>query len=171
MKTFKPTFALLALSFMLVTSMKCKKDNPAKEDLPLITQEGKRTFGCVVNGLILIPFSASSTPALSAERTSNVYSIVINSFKSNPGKQYLYLSFKKTTQNKMILNCITYYHEKYNGGVDFEICQPTNYELNVSRLDDVNLIFSGTFSVDIPATSNSPAFKITDGRFDVKFPY
>ncbi len=171
MKTLKPTLFLFALCAMLLTGMKCKKENLTKDDLPPVTQEGKKTFGCIVNGLILIPRTSSSSPPLTAEKGINSYSIKVSSNLSNPGKQRLYLSFKKNASNQIILDCITYYYEKYNGGTDYKICQPFNYELNVNRLDYVNLIFSGTFSVDVPATSNSPAFKITDGRFDVKFPY
>ncbi|MBD3748438.1 MAG: hypothetical protein IE931_02980 [Sphingobacteriales bacterium] len=46
---------LLAFSFLLFSGMKCKKDQTGIDALPPATQEGKETFGCLVNGEAFTP--------------------------------------------------------------------------------------------------------------------
>src|SRR6476620_10145724 len=46
---------LLAFSFLLFSGMKCKKDTTGIDALPPATQEGKETFGCLVNGEVFTP--------------------------------------------------------------------------------------------------------------------
>ena len=57
----------LSLGFMLFASMKCKKDETGISSLPPATQEGKGTFGCLVNGASFTPKGSSfGGPVLSS---------------------------------------------------------------------------------------------------------
>jgi hypothetical protein len=49
MKTLLKTTLLLAFSFLLISGS-CKKEKTGTDGLPAATQEGKNTFGCLVNG-------------------------------------------------------------------------------------------------------------------------
>ncbi len=53
------SFLLLVLSFILTTGMQCKKEQNGLDALPLATQEGKGTFGCLVNGEAFTPKGSS----------------------------------------------------------------------------------------------------------------
>ncbi|WP_293297800.1 hypothetical protein [Pedobacter sp. UBA4863] len=50
-------FIFLAVIFALFTGMQCRKDGKlsGKEELPPITQDGRNTFGFLLNGEIWIP--------------------------------------------------------------------------------------------------------------------
>jgi hypothetical protein len=53
---------LLTLSFngfliiLLIANLHCKKSHPPPNILPAMTQEGKNTFGCMVNGEVWVPY-------------------------------------------------------------------------------------------------------------------
>jgi hypothetical protein len=53
MKTLLKTTLLLAFSFLLISGS-CKKEKTGTDALPPATQEGKNTFGCVINGKVFI---------------------------------------------------------------------------------------------------------------------
>jgi hypothetical protein len=40
--------------------------------------------------------------------------------------------------------------------------------VNITRIDDVNMIVSGTFRFDAGSIYNSDVLHVTEGRFDVK---
>lgn len=95
MKALKPTLLFFSLSFMLLTSMKCKKDNqdPNKEQLPAITQTGANTFGFLLNGEVYLPtksffhpdFDLSYDPAYNG----GALSIVANRLLGDNARSYL----------------------------------------------------------------------------------
>jgi len=40
--------------------------------------------------------------------------------------------------------------------------------VNITRIDDVNMIVSGTFQFDAGSIYNSDVLHVTEGRFDVR---
>ena len=55
LKHYQLCLLLLAFCFLLFSGMKCKKDEAGIDALPPATQEGKETFGCLVNGEAFTP--------------------------------------------------------------------------------------------------------------------
>jgi hypothetical protein len=53
------TTILFFMTFFLLAS--CSKDNPTSSQLPLETQTGANTFGCYINGKLLIPRDGTGT--------------------------------------------------------------------------------------------------------------
>lgn len=152
--------------FMLCTSLQCKKDKTGIDALPPITQEGKNTFGCLVNGINL---SSISPVSITRERNKVGCTIGIIDRTSKYGGRYLSLKLEKTISDQFTLSCV-YYKSKSND-CEYELCPPGSYSINILRFDDAEAILSGTFAVDIPASDGCPAVKITDGRFDIQFYY
>ena len=167
MKTKKHFFLALTLLSLSLTlfSLTCKKKlspNPI-ENLPPATQEGKNTFGCLVNGELLIPRGNGFNVILTAEKTNNNF--YISASDSYSVKRIIVLRIEADNITNSVLKCI----EIYQDASTSRYCQPVNLTLTLSKLDEVNKIISGKFSAILPANSDLPEFKVTDGRFDLKY--
>ncbi len=69
-RILKTTLLLIALTFLNCSS----SDDPISQDqLPPITQTGANTFGCVINGEVLIPKDATNYPPGPIPRGLKVY--------------------------------------------------------------------------------------------------
>lgn len=182
---------ILALLVAIITlsSSNCKKFI-FDETLPPITQEGKNTFGCMVDGKLYVPgetlfgnirplscnYYTDSTDmfktgslfiqgiAVNKEVSGNIFIQKMNLFR--PGK---YQIINDSCANPHQCDILGYY--KNNEGTDY-VGQGSTYlaitgELNILRLDTIKKIVSGTFSF----TARNQAGRIreiTNGRFDLK---
>jgi hypothetical protein len=168
-KTLKPFYLIALLLFVLTAGMKCKDKlrlNTPKEELPAITQEGRNTFGFLLNGEVWLPkgpllrrnldisFYDKGRIGIVAKRSiteKNVdqYISISSENIENIGEYPLFVYY-----NDHISNCN--FNERNIVGV-----------LKVTRIDLNNKIISGTFSfkVEIPGCSTINA---TEGRFDLK---
>jgi hypothetical protein len=61
MKTLVKTTLLLVCNLILISSS-CKKEKTGTDGLPAATQEGKNTFGCLVNGNVFVAKPYGSPP-------------------------------------------------------------------------------------------------------------
>jgi hypothetical protein len=172
---------LLALLFSFCD--KFKKKVKVKEELPIASQEGKNTFGCMVEGEVWLPknydplnsiFSSYKPITLSyynknltvrakqktkqyTERSINIYSKNI----TKAGLYKLYLDdFNKTTTAYVFtdLNLKT--------STVFPISDTANSNLIITKLDTVAKIISGSFSFDFILDNRT--VRVRDGVFDVK---
>ncbi|MGB3342889.1 MAG: hypothetical protein WBA61_03175 [Aequorivita sp.] len=192
MKTY-----LLILFFSTVTFLGCSKkdDNGFTPTLPPITQTGENTFGCYVDGKLLIPRDGTGT--------FNSYDYGMIFWGSPSGFSYNEIDVRdfKSGNGGWINIHIVDLHE--NGEGDF-IINESNCEdgiganpninirvrwldsvtqvykwycsienggtLEITRYDFENMIVSGTFNC-IVANSEDPndIIEITEGRFDIKW--
>jgi hypothetical protein len=168
------SFVLLALCFMLVTSMKCKKDNqePSKEQLPAITQTGANTFGVLLNGEVWLPKGGllDQKLDLSYDPTyaGGSFGIIANRYVSKENKMEVRIGL--TGVNKEA----SYYFNN-NGVIYRDTKSNCNYyedrivsgSLTITKLDLVNKFISGTFEFKLEK-NGCPTINATQGRFDLK---
>ena len=166
----------------LFTFSKCKKDVVTTDDngLPAATQEGKNTLGFLINGQAWKPQGFDGSANLSVDVDFGINNGVFN-----------IAAYKITStinQNFGIgigesLNLITPIQTLSIGngriaGARFSSkpCSIDFYDsivyrkgsLTIIKLDKINRIIAGTFNA-ILYKLGCDTFKITDGRFDMKF--
>ena len=157
----KTTVIYTAAFFILcLTGMKCKKTIlEPKQELPAETMEGKRTFGCLVNGNIWLfrdkfPYSGLTTGIqfeilnLSAIRGNDAILIGVR----NMNKTGDYSLTKEDNE-------FTFDNIKYTCAEGL---------ITITKYDKVNKIISGRFWFK-GKNENGETVNIENGRFDVKF--
>jgi hypothetical protein len=177
----------IILLFPLLISGSCKKTVDELSKLPTITQEGKKTFGCLVNGKAWTPENGNlilTTPPLRfyydntnggqfsirAERiisASNIdQSINMGVDSCTSAKTYTFksnpaypLRFAFNDYKNNSSSCITLFSSDNN-------VQTTGY-ITISRFDLSQGIISGTFEFTL-TKSGCETVKVTNGRFDAK---
>ncbi|WP_293297803.1 hypothetical protein [Pedobacter sp. UBA4863] len=181
MKTLKHySFMLLALCFLLITGMKCKKDNqnPNKEQLPAATQTGANTFGFLLNGEVWLPKGGLLDQKLDLSYDPNhkggTLNIVAKRYLSSD-TEYESIAFGSYNVNSLG----NYPTNKDNVIVLFRKttdCRYNGYEIDnnkqtgtlvVTKLDLANKIISGTFEFKLEK-NGCPTINATQGRFDLK---
>src|SRR5690606_32899510 len=135
--------------------------------LPPATQTGANTFGCLINGEVMIPNNSMYMSAIyqgggvqiSGETNKNGISqsiliTVLEPFTINQ-------TYSLTNKARFIK-----YSEENTCYYDFEHC----YEGNVkfTKIDQVNYIISGTFEFST-VNDECEVVHITDGRFDMRY--
>lgn len=186
---FKYRLGYFLLLFILIIS--CKKSAPSQA-LPPITESGQNTFGCNVNGKVWIPYwRCFDLVAGASELTYNIqpiYStsslpifISVNAGNSTDGQSGFIIqqNFSKSDHIYGPGNIIdsVIIHFEVGSGTTY-----TNYQINpgqntprffeISKLDTLNKIVSGTFAFTLYATVGTNTLDsvvITGGRFDLQF--
>lgn len=164
-----PFAVYLGLGFILLTGLKCKKEN--LNVLPLATMSGENTMGAYIDGKLFVSRrtdllsqdpGVTYTPAIpelgfGGRSTINPDGITFGfSIKENLniGK----LTFSSGGKNTGLLKL---------GGGDTNLFYPESGYLDFTRFDITAKIFSGTFDVFFKSESGS-TIHVTDGRFDLK---
>jgi len=175
----------LYLALLLLTQCsKCKKDDPAPlSQLPPATQEGKNTFGCLVNGEAFIPSGSvglNSNLVVSYEPSATLggnLNIQAFRYRGDNTKQTIQLSagpiFQARTyrldlgSNEGLVNYFD--RAKPNPCNDYFYADMSyrRGSLTLTRLDEQAGIIAGTFEVTI-AKPGCDTIRITEGRFDAK---
>lgn len=169
----------LLLLFAALSSLgiQCKKERTELEMLPPVTTYGAGTFGCLINGRAwpvyekgnqdydLYYHASTLDIAYSVHPGANglsLYeSIVISTNKVNkPGVYWI----KHENDNFF---GITYKDETFLSGSD--INKGHFLYLNISRLDSVNRIVSGTFSFSLYNYWGTKRIRVEEGRFDLPY--
>jgi hypothetical protein len=190
------TKILTALILLLVLS--CNKDDDTNEftpTLPAITQEGKNTFGCYINGVLLTPRDGTGTfnspdhgmIFWGSPTNYNYYEIDIRDYKSESGAlmNIHILNLSEVQENIYVLNesnCEDNVDSNINNNIYCRILdqQTQTYKwycsienggiLNITRYDFDNRIVSGTFNCTVQNRDNpEETIEITEGRFDIKW--
>lgn len=143
------------------------------EKLPPITQEGKYTFGCLVNGKAMVPDNT-----LDVSATHQLGSLVVLGRVQNDGiSQALVfyiessnISEKSYSLDDKLRSTVRYVYSDKNIKCDHNTdgAFENTGVLIITKLDPIKLIISGTFSLVI-TPPGCQKFTITDGRFDLKF--
>lgn len=172
----KNKYSLLLL-FAVFSSLgiQCKKERTELDMLPPVTTYGAGTFGCLINGRAWPVYEKGNQNYFlfyHAGRLDLMYTvyavdgsdyerIVISSDKVNkPGIYWI-----KNDDNNFFT--ISYRHELYlsNSAINLD----RYLYLNISRLDSVNRIVSGTFSFSLYNYWGTKRIRVEEGRFDLQY--
>jgi len=159
------------ISLLLLTPCSCEEEiKPLTEleKLPIPTQEGKNTFGCLING--------QAWRVTSTVNTSSVYQqgILVITGKIITPFQTMGIVIREnsdvTTTGVYNLTEIPYREAsiRYSDECDFFEENTLSGTLTITKFDKVNYIISGTFEFTT-ALNGCDTLRITDGRFDIKY--
>lgn len=176
MKTKRIYYLILFFCSLLFTAGSCEKDN--EPQLPPITQTGKDSFGCLVNGEIWLPEPTIAFPAIpkiSAElKREGNYRIWKLGASQGASSSFYFGIYEDSLKEGKInipvdeLNDVgLYFFSKKFEKASFTWDKKLQGELIITKLDTVNMILSGTFWFDAVNMLNETV-KIRDGRFDFK---
>jgi hypothetical protein len=192
MKTLnlKPYTFYLLLSLLLTMGMKCKKDETGIEALPPATQEGKNTFGCLVNGEAFTPKGSNfGGPILSSyyqylnTSTAQGYFFNVLAKKRSSNNVSENISLDIISKDKIIKGKIYYLksigpENLAEAGYLFSNVSTSNSfktktnvftgQLTIIQLDEAKQIVSGTFWFDA-VNDKGEKVEVREGRFDVKY--
>jgi hypothetical protein len=178
--TLRPFGFLLLL---LVTNPQCKKSSPPPNVLPPMTQEGKNTFGCKVNGEVWTPyFECTVLTGSCKELGFGVYHnasmtklpVYFTLSVRRVTRDTLFTSFDMYTDGEQINNTGNVIDSVFviytKGTTQFSNLLPNHKSgtFNVTKLDTVGNILSGTFSFTLHDISGDSVI-VTDGRFDMTY--
>jgi hypothetical protein len=178
-KIILKTLLLFLLSFTLLSSS-CKKQPVDQLSLlPPATQTGANAFGCLVNGIALIPGNRSlvTGPLLSCGYAFSQHGYLFNITGGGKLRSGNFASVSIQTDSLKISEGETvpltkFYVPGYACGSYLENL-PTHItnddargQLMITHLDTIKQIVSGTFYFNAVNT-NGDTVKITNGRFDM----
>ncbi|HYG02764.1 MAG TPA: hypothetical protein VD927_09975 [Chryseosolibacter sp.] len=158
----------------------CKLDDPQPapktelEKLPAATQEGKNTFGCLINGKAW--FTTSSTKA---EAVYQLGSLGIGGSIIRPTNQSIGIAIRDGNDPLVEASYSLLYAPPYYATVQVILNDECYYgfhtyldlykgTITLTRFDKQNYIVSGLFDFEI-VTEGCDTLKITNGRFDIKY--
>ncbi|WGH74389.1 hypothetical protein P8625_09725 [Tenacibaculum tangerinum] len=177
------------LLFAVIIFFNCSNndDSIEQDQLPPITQTGANTFGCVINGEVLVPKDAINYPpgpiprGLKVYYQNNILTIDAGNLADDNGNRvYIYInginstgSFElnnaEYTANNFTPNYSYLWVRENNNDIDkIYLSKTTTGSINISRFDSVNNIVSGNFdNLNIVNKDNTnESITLTNGRFD-----
>jgi hypothetical protein len=178
----------LILAYSLNSCSLFLRGDPEPTELPLMTQEGKNTFGCKINGKLWIPTGAENimggkTPPIMTKlqpschytgedcKTSKKWRFWLlaesgTKFIGDPTKKVAIGIYSDTMYENGTAEDLVRMSASYDGEYQIDYKFPNN--LTISKLDTSAKIIAGTFYfTGIDSKGNK--ITVTDGRFDVKF--
>ena len=185
MKTLQLYFLLFGSALLLLSSQ-CKKSDKAPpltelQKLPAITQGGRNTFGCLINGKAFVPGGGSilgNTLSVQYDPTFQGGVLVIKAINydnNNTVRLEVAADSIRSTGTYPLLLHSKYgllYHNRFNGCFAQTLTGPPNPIsgiLNSTRLDTIARVYSGIFEFKVPATGCADTITGTYGRFDLRF--
>lgn len=187
MKRYMP----IAFCLLLLACSKKKKDEDVvpQDKLPSVTQEGKNTFGCLVNGIVLLPKGFVGVPNLvrsydASYNNGNFYVGIYNIGGDNEtteqsltlriarnfrdaGNFPLVMPIQQASVSYSRINTATRKGCEYEPG-DVNNQSEQSGQLTITKLDKLKGVIAGTFSVML-IKKGCDTIRVTDGRFDVSF--
>jgi len=170
--------AILILSVFCFAQ--CKKNKPDSTGLPAATQEGKNTFGFLLNGQLWKPQGSNGTANLSIDYDAGISDggMGISAYKiiSANEREYFKIGIIDSLNSKTAPFSINLSNTGlYRIGFTNNQCSLFSFDntqvngiITVTKLDRINRIISATFSATLNKTGCTE-IKITDGRLDMKF--
>ncbi len=167
-------FLFICLTLMAAA---CKKDDPKPEALPPVTQSGKNTFGCYLNGKIWVPYSPNTFDRNLTPVFGDTWNILaIRNMKSDGSDiQSIKFSIMIDWDNPLK----TYKFNEDVGAIYKDDGQGCEYygdpgdisegTFTITKLDLEEKVWAGTFEFTL-GTEGCETIKVTDGRFDIKIP-
>ncbi len=172
---------LILLLLITFTLSCCNKDDDQPktelEKLPLATQTGANTFGCLLDGQAFIPSGGTNPLDCVYQFVNGGYYFALQGNKRDSENNYFRIGVG--TINLQIAQNHTYQLlENQNGNATGRFYYNTLYkntssnhtgELKITKLDTQNKIVSGTFWFDVLHPVTNQVVKIRDGRFDMQY--
>ncbi len=159
------------LIFLLTSCDGCKDDPQPKaelEKLPLATQTGKHTFGCLLNEQAWVTKTTIDSWAFYQEGVLSIGSSLVTK-DINQGMGFV-IRDSNLSESKYILNDSIYRYGNF--GDDNTKCTYSCYdgrgELTITKLDQAKRIISGTFYFTV-SNANCDTIRVSDGRFDLTY--
>ena len=173
---------LLVCIIAIFCFAKCKKENTDSIGLPTATQEGKNTFGFLLNGQVWIPQGNNGTANLSlyydATFQGGVFNISAyrNLSNSNGNRQsiVMYGDSIQSTGKILLPNKnrfgLTFWDEAARCTYDTfdSTTRIIGGFFEIKKLDKINKIFSCEFEIKF-IKQVCTEIQISQGRFDMKF--
>ena len=171
------------LLFFLIANIQCIKSIPENK-LPPVTQEGKNTFGCRVNGVNWTPYAecgfmsppcrelsffagpVDSVHKLPLRFTLSVERVIGDNTFSDFRFETHWLFPINQVGNKFDSLSIGY--DKNEDHYEQAYQSYTSGAVKITKLDTVNNFIAGTFSFTL-YNSNGDSVVVTDGRFDLGY--
>lgn len=172
----KYTLLLLFAAFCCM-NVQCKEEEPDKIEelakLPPATAKGRNTFGCLINGRAW-PMSSEGfhrKQVFYGDRIFINYQTKLNQFDINESVSIMSKLIKTTGTHKIKFDdideefiVINYDDDDYTSS--YKSNKNGTATLNITRLDSVNHILSGTFSFSLKNMSGTKQVNVEHGRFD-----
>ncbi|RUA35319.1 MAG: hypothetical protein DSY77_02815 [Bacteroidetes bacterium] len=191
-------YLLLLLTFILIASSCQKEEIEVEDELPPITQEGLNTFGCKIDGEVLVPkdgdpgFLSRGTKGLTAgnphagENPVESYFFIRALNAQDEGGDYVFLYIPElevaseyelgnstgstTYENNSPNHAIVISYDGETTGKRY-LSFEGGGSIVIDRYDTINTIISGTFEFDVIKESDpfSDTLSVTEGRFDINW--
>lgn len=169
---------LFGASLVLLTSS-CRKQKSDVKNLPPATQEGKNTFGFLLNGVPWTPQGIRGTANLSIDYDpgfkNGIFSIVAYNFIPRSSEQFIIgVRDSLNTINAPItlnLSQTSLYSVSFKKTCDYfsQLDDVSSAgSLTITKLDRTKGTISGAFNITL-SKPGCETITITDGRFDMKF--
>ncbi len=179
----KPTLQLLLTVFFCscISLESCTLSDDPKpktelEKLPPVTQEGKNTFGCLVNGKAWFTTyitDATSDYQLGSLQLSGVvdepkFQSIGISLRDEDGGQVLTTGIYNLKAPTPFFPSAGFYDPPCIYGGPSNLDQILKGELTITKFDKINYIISGTFHFTV-INPVCDTVRVTNGRFDIRY--
>lgn len=168
---------VLLLATFCCLGVQCKEDEPDKIEelakLPPATTKGHNTFGCLINGKAW-PMSSEGfhrKQVFYGDRIFINYQTKFNQFDINESISIMSKRIKTTGTHTIKFDdvdeefiVINYDNDDYTSS--YKSNENGFATLNITRLDSINHILSGTFSFSLKNMSDTKQVNVEHGRFD-----
>lgn len=171
----KSSFLLVIFTFLIFQSCELFGDDDDLPQLPDATQNGKGTFGCLINGM---PFVVTNTSQMVAIYQNGGLVIGGQLNDNNKLKQIsIFLSESNlgkviSQNNSYILNSNKVpkgeYYDELNDCFYFTSTSHTG-TIEITHFDKINYTISGKFNFNGYSDDCFNSIKITEGRFDLNY--
>ena len=173
-------YPLLRLLLCLpLLTLACEKEPlDTLDELVPATQEGANTLGCLIDGEVFYNRGGSlnvqdifgSSRSIPNKRISIVGREILSDGVANANSVIVRLTEPVLGSNS-IFDPFDAYVERDNGGHETTYFVNTSmpYNVELSKLDEVDQIISGVFSFTVCDTITGDCKLIADGRFDVRY--
>ncbi|WP_304067358.1 DUF6252 family protein [Pedobacter glucosidilyticus] len=181
MKTLK--YIIILISYFSLSASSCKKDKTGIDALPAATQEGRNTFGCLVNGEVFIarsrggfgpPYFECDYSFISGTNSFRFYLRGTDKIRSSNSNSIIIYStgISLISDTKLNLeelkdgNASARYSETLID--EYNTSAISKGEITITKLDESKRILSGTFWFDA-VNEAGEKIKVREGRFDMKY--
>jgi len=163
----KPSLTAALAAVLLLAA--CKKDDP-DNGLPAATQEGKNTFGCLVDGQVFVPLPPQGINTSSRDPLeASIYRTDL--LVSGRGNGYvdfaLRNAFRPGTYSLGETRTGNYAAHRISAG-DYDTDATHTGTVTLTRIDTVAKIAAGTFQFKGLDFRSGKTVTVTEGRFDVR---
>jgi len=187
MKILNQTILFLLTCLLLQNCSTADIISPGSDDpcagldksMPEATNEGKGTFGCLINGEPWVAYNSNdigdqifgAEPELEASYSNGSYARIVYIEECDSVSQSFIFHFHSDDQDDNGINHFTGASKFYNWheGYRYKTDSLANNQIFINKLDLENRIISCTFSFQLINADAADTIRVTEGRFDTVF--